>query len=361
MGSLVAFPASPHRLIARKTLLLTFAILSGLDVRSAVAQESTPYTLHVYTNLAQQPVMVLDQDNKPLLPFTREQFSLSLDHGPPFHPTHMRMEGDDPISLAVLLDVSGSADDLMKVAEDAIAGLAPWSLTPRDHVAIFAFDCTLSQPNTAVPANIEALKTDVREAVHYPGVHGSKSAARSCYRSTRLWDSLMMVTHSISAMPGRRVILAITDGLDHDSKATWNDVRENAAASSISIFGIRADTAVLQPFGSNGYRSWENRFQLLCNGSGGLVLQASPKTLPKTLQHVIELLRSRYILEYPRPSNATSGLHLVEIKVPNREAVILAPGVTIVLASGQELHDPNTIPPDLSKAPILGTRKPMSH
>jgi hypothetical protein len=361
MGSPVAFPAMHRRLIARKALLLTFATLAVLGTRGAVAQENAPYTLHVYTNLAQQPVMVLDQDDKPLPPYTREQFNLSLDHGPPFHPTHMRMEGDDPISLTVLLDVSGSTEYLMKVAVDAITSLAPLSLTPRDHVAVFAFDCAVSQTDKAGPAHSDALKAEVKEALSYPGIHGPKGVAGSCHLTRHLWDALAVVTNSMAAEPGRRVLLAITDGVDHGSKATWNEVRENAVARSVSIFGIGDDSAVQDPLGPFGNRSSENYFQLVCNGSGGLVLQASAKTLPKTLQHVIELLRGRYILEYPRPSNATSGVHLVEIKVPNKDAVVLGPGVTIALASGKELHDPNTIPPDPSKAPTLGTRRPMSH
>ena len=372
MGSPYAFTVVHRRHIVRKALFLSFVIASGLSSRRAVGQENSPYTFHVYTNLAQQPALVLDQNNNPLPPYTREQFDLSLDHGPLFHPTHIRLEGDDPITLFVLLDASGRAANLMKVASNAIASLASLSLTPRDHVAIFAFDCAVSRGTNLVAGDSETLTSSVRDALEYPGIHGPKNTAGSCFRSRRLWDALATLTNAIAAEPGRRVVVALTDGVDHDSKDTWNEVRENAVNKSVAIFGIRGDSfvpptalgssmATPGQIGTASYNDPEDRFELLCHGSGGIVLEASAKALPKTLQHVIELLRGRYILEYPRPSNVTSGFHLIDIKVPQRGAVVIGTGVSMKLATAKEVDDPNTIPPDPSRAPTLGTRKPMSH
>src|ERR1700733_1296118 len=64
------------------------------------------YTLHVYTDLLQVPTIVLTPLHSNYRALTKESFTLSLDGGPRFHPTNVRLEGDDPITIAVLLDLT---------------------------------------------------------------------------------------------------------------------------------------------------------------------------------------------------------------------------------------------------------------
>ena len=99
--------------------------------------------LHVYANLIQIPVVVLSPFRTPLAPIAPSRFSISLDSGPQFRATHVRPEGDDPISLSILLDARGSQDDLLPKIDAAIADLAPLSLQARGHVSIYALDCSL--------------------------------------------------------------------------------------------------------------------------------------------------------------------------------------------------------------------------
>jgi hypothetical protein len=71
-------------------------------------------TLHVYANLIQVPILVLDSQRRPLKKrISANRFSVSIDSGPWFRATHVRQEGDDPISLSILLDVSGDSSELM--------------------------------------------------------------------------------------------------------------------------------------------------------------------------------------------------------------------------------------------------------
>ncbi len=45
--------------------------------------------------------------------------------GPWFRATHVRQQGDDALSLTVLLDVSGTEGSLMPKMAEAIAALTP--------------------------------------------------------------------------------------------------------------------------------------------------------------------------------------------------------------------------------------------
>ena len=62
-------------------------------------------------------------------------------------------KGDDPISLSILLDVSGDAAELMAKMTDAIAALRRCLFIAKDHVSIYALDCSLVRSLNDVPAD----------------------------------------------------------------------------------------------------------------------------------------------------------------------------------------------------------------
>ena len=56
------------------------------------------------TNLVQIPVLVLTPALKKLSsPIASNRFSISFNNDPPFRPRYTRIEGDDPIHLAIVL------------------------------------------------------------------------------------------------------------------------------------------------------------------------------------------------------------------------------------------------------------------
>ena len=95
-------------------MLCVLGLAAGWSGVSLVGQEPTAVvdggvpTLHVYTNLIQIPTLVLGPDRERLkTPIAESRFSISIDNGPWFRVTHVRMEGDDPVSLSILLDGVG--------------------------------------------------------------------------------------------------------------------------------------------------------------------------------------------------------------------------------------------------------------
>ena len=69
-------------------------------------QDEPIHTLHVYTNVLQIPTLVLSPDLGPVKGRIEEnKFSVRVDSGPWFRATHVRREGDDPISLAILYSI----------------------------------------------------------------------------------------------------------------------------------------------------------------------------------------------------------------------------------------------------------------
>jgi hypothetical protein len=336
--------------------------LAQSEVALAVQQEPTAReqpipTLHVYANVIQIPTLVLDPQRRPLKkPIAANRFSVSIDSGPWFRATHVRQEGDDPISLSILLDVSGDSSELMAKMNAAIAALAPDGLHAKDHVSIYALDCSLVQSLNDLPAESERLKVAVNEALQTWMLPEVK-----CQQSIHLWDALARVVVDLSKLPGRRVILTVSNGRDQGSVRSWNEVRDLAEATGVAVFGV-----TYVPFEAKdrqgSFLSWssEDPFHSVCELSGGMVLLSTTKSLEFTLHRFVTLVRERYIVEFPRPANATTGKHVKEVRIAHSKDFIRPAGISVPIPDAAVLNDPTTVPSDPSRTPVVGTRKPMS-
>jgi hypothetical protein len=358
--------------VAALTVALNGTVLMAQDEPQAV--DSGVPTLHVYTNLVQVPTLVLTTTHDPVgKPIAESRFSVSIDSGRWFRATHVRQEGDDPISLSILLDVSGSAAELMTKMGEALGKLAPLSLHPRDRVSIYALDCSLRRSLNDKPADSVLLKRGVEALLEASKLGSGNKREKSCDLRGRLWDSLARVAVSLSELPGRRVILVVTDGHDTGSKNSWNEVRYFAQAKGIAVFALNfAQTS--SPTGFGNYGPGRGRYLpsgggslgveipliSVCELSGGIVMRMSESVaLPRSLEKFVTMVRERYIVEFPRPSNSTAGEHDMEVKIDKGIYSIRPSGVSMPLPDPALMADPSTIQAGPSQAPEEGTRKVM--
>jgi hypothetical protein len=356
-ASLLIFP--PAALLSTALLLLTAANPSQLHAQAPQPPPGDPtYTLHVYTNLLQIPTLVLNPTLHPLPPISTDKFNISLDSGPTFHPTHMRLEGDDPIDLAILLDLSGDIYDLQSALSHSIQTFTKQSLQPHDHVSIYAIDCLFIRTVDDVPATEDnRIAHALDEAINYPQIHGEGKKGPHCAKSLHLWNALTKVAESIGTMPGRRVILVISNGRDTQSVVTWNELARYASARSITIFGLYPALDMnLYSFSSR--LDEEDPFNQLCQLTGGMVLFTSYLGVPTNLKRVVDLLRGRYILEFPRPDVGVGGDHNIDVTITKTDAFIRPAGISYPAPDPTVLKDPTTIPSAPSPA-TFGTRHPL--
>ncbi len=333
-------------------------VLAAFSTVVLAAQDSNPTTFHVYVNLLQIPVLVIAPNGASAAPIAESRFAISLDSGPKFRPTHVRLEGEDPIALTVVLDVSGSGRSLMPGIDEAIAALAPLSLHPADRVSFYALGCTLNVARVASTEEVVADQIQLKlgvEAAMRSGPGGGRANARTpCTPKVHLWDALAYVTQQMSERPGRRVILVISDGQDKGSANTWNNLRRFAAASAVSIFGITDDSTSAQ------HMKAEDIFQSLCQQTGGIVLSANRRTLHDKLKEITDRVRGRYIVEFPRQDRAKAGAHSFLVTIDNSDSLILSSGISVPMADPHVLADPMTVPKNPAAEPEMGDRRVLS-
>lgn len=223
---------------AKVTLLVIF--LGCLFVHAPAQDEKEDEEIiRVKTQLVEVPLVVTDQNGKPILNLKKHNFRVyedgKLQEIAEFYPT------EAPFEVALLLDTSGSTradlDLIRRAAADFIA-----SLRPGDRVAIIAYQTERNAAHAQAVSRILTNLTNDRNRL--------KSALETVQtsNSTPFYDSLIQIAEkAFSENPeeefrGRRAIVALTDGVDSASVAEFDEVRETLGRLGIVSYFIQLNT-----------------------------------------------------------------------------------------------------------------------
>jgi hypothetical protein len=380
-------PSLPHRRLVLPLLALLVAAIPALSQANTPEPEPPIHTLRVYMDLVQVPVLVLDSEQGRMKPVDPTKFLVSLDSGKPFRPRLVRQQGEDPITLGILLDPNAEPD-LMPRISAALASLATASLRPKDHVSLFVLDCNLLHPLDDAPASRETLQAATDSALstwlaRRAARHPDKRAVPPCAARVHLWDAMGYAARLLSKSPGRRVLLAVTDGQDDiqsgASKTPPDDLRHFAQAMGVAIFGYSTHYAptlqgavssissrsprTIAQVSTGTTNAGEDPFSTICQLTGGVVLPANSSYLPLQLTRFTTMLRERYIVEFARPRNGEPGVHSIVVSIPkvDSRAFIRPAGVTILGVDHSLDTADDVIRRDATDAPELGKAKPYKH
>lgn len=309
-------------------------------------------TLHVYADLIQVPVLVMGPGWSPIPRIASDRFRVSIGGGPPYRVQHVRLEGEDPISLGILLDLRGSQDELLKKMGPALGQLVPGYLHAHDRVSVYGLDCGLMRSLDDAPATPQNLQHGVAVLLDARGARKKERPKQACPAGQHFWDALGAVVVDTSHLPGRRVMLVVSNGYDKGSKVRANSVREYAQVKGVAIFGL-VDASISMPW----WKMFEGPFDDACQLSGGMVATANSMNLAGQLQGFVTKVRGRYILEFPRPYNATAGGYDLDVKIDHSDAWIRTAGISFPIQASEARDDSTTIKEDPSLTPVQGPHR----
>lgn len=220
---------------------------------------------------------------------------------------------DGPISLALLVDVSGSM-----VMASGIASARAWvgmlldRLRPGvDEVALFSFDRQLREQHP--------FDSDLR------AIRASLSGLRP-FGATSLYDAVGETAQRLAVRDHkRRAILVVTDGLDNGSRLTPAQVSGLASATDVPVYVL----ALLSPVdlatagaGSRRDDSTGALANLAAWTGGSAFVVTSPAEASVATQKMLGDLRHQYLLAFEAAGPA--GWRALDIRLRRRELTVRA-------------------------------------
>ena len=350
LGEILSHPASLRRHRSPRLSFFLLLLLSAAYVLPLRAQEaapptpsnSAPYILHLYARLVELPTIILLPEVHASNAIDPRKVDMTLDGGRPFHPLSIRLEGDDPLSVAVLLDVTG--DNRSMLSQAFSKNFSAWvsqSFKPHDRLSIYSLNCDLYRGAINIPPIPSLLQPAVDRAIPPPSVHPRTSHA-PCPRAVSLRDSIYFVMRQLSANPGRHVLIILTDGKYQKGAISWSELASAATLHAVTLFSLVPPSLTLN--------QWASDLSAVTEQSGGFFRTSTPDLLPTALARFVELLRTRYILQFSIPKDLGPGLHHVDVTLTGTDATIRPSGITVPLVDPTLDHPatdlPSALPPD---------------
>jgi Ca-activated chloride channel family protein len=245
------------------------------------------------------PVTVSDKKKNLITGFTKNDFQI-LEDGVPQEVTYFSDEKTNPpVYVGVLMDTSPSTAGKLSFEKEAAANFIYTVLQLRkDKAAFMTFDheVMLRQDFTD--------QTDkIQKAIDKVSKTGSQTA---------LYDAIWQFTdEKLRTVPGRKVIVVITDGDDTFSRADLNDVVDLAQRTETTIFAISTKGGFLGSVpGVEGGTSKDKGDKMLTDlaeNTGGTVFfpVGNPNQmieLERAFKKISDELRTQYLITY-RPAN----------------------------------------------------------
>jgi VWFA-related protein len=301
-------------MVARVVSLVSALALASVVLRAGAPQLPTfragVRTVAVYAT-------VRDQEGHLVPDLPRDVFSV-VDNGRPAAISVFSNEVQ-PITAAVMLDTSNSmVARVLRVRESTERFID--AIAPGDRVRLGTFGWEV-----AVSPLLTGDKARLKRVLHeelWPG------------GATPLWRALLSAMTSLEDQPGRRVVLALTDGNDADSAFSHPsaaDVRRRAVRDSFMVYAIGMERIGDGPSGplvtlDANLRLTPNPAAMYTGGLNREVLDVVEETggghfelatyadLDTTFARVVEELRHQYLIGFS-PASLDGKTHNLELRV----------------------------------------------
>jgi Ca-activated chloride channel family protein len=278
--------------------ILVAVIMAGAGVQHGPAPQMPPpnqvFRARVDT-VAVYP-LVSAPDGRLSTDLTRADFVV-LDNGKPAA-IEVFSSDEQPITAALMLDMSASMDDRLVRVREAASRLVD-AIGPLDRLRIGSFGSEISV-SPWLTGDKQLLARILREEL-WPG------------GSTPLWNAIGAGMKSLAAESGRRTIVVVTDGV-YTTGGTQLGVATRAANELFMIYGLGMEGQGLSPALVN----------LIAQTGGGYFSLSRKDDLGAAFARLALELRHQYLVGFV-PNDLDGKVHTLSVQVTRPGFSVRAP------------------------------------
>jgi Ca-activated chloride channel family protein len=286
---------------------LALLLLSAASIGSA--QEETTFRTDV--QLVRILATVKDQAGALVGSLEKDDFTVA-DNGVAQRISIFERQTDQPLSVAVLIDNSGSTAKDLKFETDSVTRFLKVLLregNPQDAVALYSFNWQIVKQN-GFTRNVASVERSLKALRGEAG--------------TAMYDAILLASRDIEDRMGRKVLVIVTDGGDTVSRTDFQRATEAAQLADAVIYPV-----LVVPITNEAGRNvgGENALTTLAERTGGRVFAPSlGAALDQTFDQIIRDLRTQYLLAfYPKDVPPTKDrFHTLQITLRDPQLQVKA-------------------------------------
>lgn len=305
---------------------------AGPRTASPQGQQQTPessQTLKVQTNLVNVFATVRDKKNGLITDLKQDDFKIYED-GVEQKIAYFSKDMNLPITLAILIDTSGSMQNILGAEQDAASRFVKTVMRGNKDEAIvisFDFDVNLLADFTEDPEVLEEGIHRARiSAISAGGVVTPGTIPNNNAGGTNLYDAVYLASHDeLATEAGRKAIIVLSDAEDTGSKLSLNEAIESAQRSDAVIHFLRLSDEPFY-FGMGMTYNGSGVARKMADETGGREIEIkSEKNLEGAFALIAEELRSQFVLGYyPTNTKHDGTFRKVKLDVARPDSRVLA-------------------------------------
>jgi VWFA-related protein len=308
-------------------LVLTSALLAQTPSRNAPPKnapaEEAPAPIKVDVDVVSLLASVRDKRGGLVANLEKNDFTV-LEDGKAQEIKYFARETDLPLTIGLLVDVSGSQRNLIGIERSAATQFFSTVLRKKDEAFLISFgeESELLQDYTSSVRLLEEGLNQLRVSSGVSGLHPGPVPTASQPRGTVLYDAVYLAANEkLRGEVGRKVIVLITDGVDQGSKLTRNQAIEAAQKADAVIYSIDySDPSAYGPFGFGG-GGGEGELRKMSDETGGHVFKVDRRhPLDEVFRELQDEMRSQYSIGYTPTNEVKDGSYRhLEIRLGNKD------------------------------------------
>ena len=293
------------RYLARLATTAQAVVLLTLPARS---QQHKPVkdispAIQVEVNVVNIRATVRDKHGAWINNLTKDDFILTEDRQPQ-QIKYFARETDLPLTIGLLVDVSGSQYNLIDIERQAAYQFFSQVLRKGDKAFLISF-----RGNVELLQDFTGSARLLQEAIERLSWHsaGDLQAGQVVLSTmdrggTVLYDAIYLAaTDRLVHQAGRKVMVLITDGVDFNSQRTLGDAVKAAQQADTVIYSIRYFD--IRAYSDDRFRKYsdvmDSALRTVSQQTGGRVLYMDKKhPLPQDFDELQQEMRSQYAIGY---------------------------------------------------------------